>query len=66
LSCALESAERFAGIVAEGADRWGRLLRSLRHGGGFCDAIVSRWYGTLLQFTRASKSRNILVLTGCK
>jgi hypothetical protein len=39
LSCALESADRFAGMLAEGAVRWGRLLRSLRHGGGFCDAI---------------------------
>jgi hypothetical protein len=40
LSCALESAERFAGIVAEGAARWGKLLRSFRHGGGFRDAII--------------------------
>jgi hypothetical protein len=41
LSCALESAERFAGIVAEGAARWGKLLRSFRHGGGFRDAIIA-------------------------
>lgn len=34
LSYARASAGRLAGIVVEGADRCGRLLRSLRHGGG--------------------------------
>jgi hypothetical protein len=42
LSWPRESADRFAGIVAEGADRWGRLLRSLRHGGGFAEAMSDR------------------------
>jgi hypothetical protein len=55
LSCALASAERFAGIVAAGADRWGRLLRSLRHGGGFCDAIVVCWTGCCFDSREPSK-----------